>query len=213
MLEISTSGLMSEDGKRSGLFRAQPPRPSSTLLVRAGRMVTSHRGCFAPRRYPMAQAGSVPIPNHAPNPDAHAKESTTKPGQVRIKPTDRTATSSFSSVLPLRSSIGAGLGPIPGTALDAAPELLACSIFCFSGGWRPHSVPRRFATILAKVGEQASRGRPHQPLFGLPLALGVQSGEKFHLAGRQSRNRNTVSVNQTIVGQCSQPWAGREESD
>ena len=33
MLEISTSGLMSEDGKRSGLFRAQPPRPSSTLLI------------------------------------------------------------------------------------------------------------------------------------------------------------------------------------
>ena len=32
MLEISTSGLMSGDGKRSGLFRAQPPRPSSTLL-------------------------------------------------------------------------------------------------------------------------------------------------------------------------------------
>jgi hypothetical protein len=31
MLEISTSGLMSGDGKRSGLFRAQPPRPSSTL--------------------------------------------------------------------------------------------------------------------------------------------------------------------------------------
>ena len=37
----------------------------------------------------MAQADSVPIPNHAPNPDAHAKESTTKPRQVRIKPTDR----------------------------------------------------------------------------------------------------------------------------
>ena len=33
MLEISTSGLMSGDGKRSGLFRAQPPRPSSTLLI------------------------------------------------------------------------------------------------------------------------------------------------------------------------------------
>ena len=31
MLEISTSGLMSGDGKRSELFRAQPPRPSSTL--------------------------------------------------------------------------------------------------------------------------------------------------------------------------------------
>jgi hypothetical protein len=33
MLEISTSGLMSEDGKRSGLVRAQPPRPSSTLRI------------------------------------------------------------------------------------------------------------------------------------------------------------------------------------
>lgn len=32
MLEISTSGLMSGDGKRSGLLGAQPPRPSSTLL-------------------------------------------------------------------------------------------------------------------------------------------------------------------------------------
>ena len=31
MLEISTSGLMSEGGKRSGLFRVQPPRSSSTL--------------------------------------------------------------------------------------------------------------------------------------------------------------------------------------
>jgi predicted phage-related endonuclease len=37
----------------------------------------------------MAQADSVPIPNHAPNPDAHAKQSTTKPRQVRIKPADR----------------------------------------------------------------------------------------------------------------------------
>ena len=34
MLEISTSGLMSGDGKRSGPFRAQPPRPSSTLPIR-----------------------------------------------------------------------------------------------------------------------------------------------------------------------------------
>jgi predicted phage-related endonuclease len=34
----------------------------------------------------MAQADSVPIPNHAPNPDAHAKQSTTKPHQVGIKP-------------------------------------------------------------------------------------------------------------------------------
>jgi predicted phage-related endonuclease len=37
----------------------------------------------------MAQADSVPIPNHPPNPDAHAKQSTTKPRQVRIKPVDR----------------------------------------------------------------------------------------------------------------------------
>src|SRR6516162_8854035 len=37
----------------------------------------------------MAQADSVPIPNHAPNPDAHAKQSTTKPHQVRIKSADR----------------------------------------------------------------------------------------------------------------------------
>jgi hypothetical protein len=35
MLEISTSGLMSGDGKRSKPFRAQPPRPSSTLLTTA----------------------------------------------------------------------------------------------------------------------------------------------------------------------------------
>jgi hypothetical protein len=38
MLEISTSGLMSGDGKRSGPFRAQPPRPSSTLLIVAHRL-------------------------------------------------------------------------------------------------------------------------------------------------------------------------------
>jgi predicted phage-related endonuclease len=37
----------------------------------------------------MAQADSVPTPNHAPNPDAHAKQSTTKPHQVEIKPGDR----------------------------------------------------------------------------------------------------------------------------
>ena len=35
MLEISTSGLMSGDGKRSGVFRAQSPRPSSTLPLAA----------------------------------------------------------------------------------------------------------------------------------------------------------------------------------
>jgi predicted phage-related endonuclease len=37
----------------------------------------------------MAQADSVPTPNHAPNPDAHAQQSTTKPRQVRIEPADR----------------------------------------------------------------------------------------------------------------------------
>jgi predicted phage-related endonuclease len=37
----------------------------------------------------MAQADSVPTPNHAPNPNAHAKESTTKRHQVRIKQADR----------------------------------------------------------------------------------------------------------------------------
>ncbi len=42
MLEISTSGLMSEDGKRSGLFRAQPPRPSSTLQVCDPKAVSDH---------------------------------------------------------------------------------------------------------------------------------------------------------------------------
>ena len=82
-----------------------------------------------------------------------------------------------------------------------------------SVGRRAHSAPRRFETILAEVGEQASRGRPHRPFFSLPLALGIQSGEKFHLAGRQSRNRNTVLVDQTIVGQSSQPWAAREDAE
>jgi hypothetical protein len=47
MLEISTSGLMSGDGKRSGPFRAQPPRPSSTLLVRVWRSSTFRRGRLA----------------------------------------------------------------------------------------------------------------------------------------------------------------------
>jgi hypothetical protein len=37
----------------------------------------------------MAQADSVPTPNHAPNPDAHALQSTTKRRQIRIKPADR----------------------------------------------------------------------------------------------------------------------------
>src|SRR5215467_3750469 len=37
----------------------------------------------------MAQAESVPTSNHATNPDAHAKQSTTKPRQVRIKSADR----------------------------------------------------------------------------------------------------------------------------
>ena len=76
-----------------------------------------------------------------------------------------------------------------------------------SVGRRAHSAPRRFETILAEVGEQASRGRPHQPF------LALQSAEKFHLVGRQSRSRNTVLVDQTIVGQSSQPWAAREDAD
>ncbi len=33
---------------------------------------------------------------------------------------------------------------------------------------RPRSGSRRFATILAEVGEQTSHGRPNQPLFGAP---------------------------------------------
>jgi hypothetical protein len=37
----------------------------------------------------MAQADSVPTPYHAPNPDAPAQQSTTKPRQIRIKPADR----------------------------------------------------------------------------------------------------------------------------
>ena len=37
----------------------------------------------------MAEADSVPTPNHAPNPDAHALQSTTKRRQIRIKPADR----------------------------------------------------------------------------------------------------------------------------
>jgi predicted phage-related endonuclease len=37
----------------------------------------------------MAQADSVPTPNHAPNPDAPAQQSTTKPRRIRVKPADR----------------------------------------------------------------------------------------------------------------------------
>jgi predicted phage-related endonuclease len=37
----------------------------------------------------MAQADSVPTPNHAPNPDAHAQQSTRKPRQIRIRSADR----------------------------------------------------------------------------------------------------------------------------
>jgi predicted phage-related endonuclease len=37
----------------------------------------------------MAQADSVPTPNHVPNPDAPAQQSRTKPRPIRIKPTDR----------------------------------------------------------------------------------------------------------------------------
>ena len=36
----------------------------------------------------MAQAESVPTPNHAPNPDAPAQQSTTK-RRIRDKPADR----------------------------------------------------------------------------------------------------------------------------
>jgi predicted phage-related endonuclease len=37
----------------------------------------------------LAQADSVPTLNHAPNPDAHAQQSTTKLRPIRIKPADR----------------------------------------------------------------------------------------------------------------------------
>jgi predicted phage-related endonuclease len=37
----------------------------------------------------MAQADSVPTPNHASNPDAPPQQSTTKPRRIRIKPADR----------------------------------------------------------------------------------------------------------------------------
>ena len=37
----------------------------------------------------MAQADSVPTPNRASNPDAHAQQSTTKPRQIRVKAADR----------------------------------------------------------------------------------------------------------------------------
>jgi predicted phage-related endonuclease len=37
----------------------------------------------------MAQADSVPTPNHNPNPDAHTHQSTVNPRRVRIKPADR----------------------------------------------------------------------------------------------------------------------------
>jgi hypothetical protein len=52
MLEISTSGLMSGDGKRSGLLGAQPPRPSSTLpknhirVVRCGPIYSAAPLCI-----------------------------------------------------------------------------------------------------------------------------------------------------------------------
>jgi hypothetical protein len=48
MLEISTSGLMSGDGKRSEPFRAQPPRPSSTLLIVAAAYYLSPRSPWRP---------------------------------------------------------------------------------------------------------------------------------------------------------------------
>jgi predicted phage-related endonuclease len=37
----------------------------------------------------MAEANSVPTPNHAPNTGGPAQQSTTKPRQIRIKPADR----------------------------------------------------------------------------------------------------------------------------
>jgi predicted phage-related endonuclease len=37
----------------------------------------------------MAQADSVPTPKHAPNPDARAQQSMTKPRRIGIKPADR----------------------------------------------------------------------------------------------------------------------------
>ena len=37
----------------------------------------------------MAQADSVPTPNHAPNPEPPAQQSTTNPRRIRIKPADR----------------------------------------------------------------------------------------------------------------------------
>jgi len=37
----------------------------------------------------MAQADSVPTPNHAPNPDAYPQQSTTQSHRIRIKPVDR----------------------------------------------------------------------------------------------------------------------------
>src|SRR5689334_2824741 len=38
---------------------------------------------------PMAQADSVPTPNHASNPDALPQQSTRKPRPIRVKPADR----------------------------------------------------------------------------------------------------------------------------
>jgi hypothetical protein len=70
-------------------------------------------------------------------------------------------------------------------------------------GRRPHSAPRRFATILAEAGAQASHGKPHQPPFGAPTGF----------AGRRSLNPNTASGDQTIVGQNRQPWTWRGEAD
>src|SRR5690349_3011384 len=45
--------------------------------------------CSKPRRRPMAQADSVPTPNHVLNPDKPAQQSTTNPRRIRIKPADR----------------------------------------------------------------------------------------------------------------------------
>jgi hypothetical protein len=53
--------------------------------------------------------------------------------------------------------------------------------------------------FLGEVGEHSPCGRPHQPFFHFPPASGVQVSEELHLAGRESRNRQTVPVDQTIV--------------
>lgn len=38
--------------------------------------------------------------------------------------------------------------------------------------------------LLTEVRQHSTGGRPHQSLFRYPLALGIQGGEKLHLANR-----------------------------